>query len=95
VVLGVPYRLFLWDGRHVQTHEPREKDVPEKMKLFVPPKDLKLTEMVASPDLVQVMFTDCVILDFGFHYLDVRRLVLFARHQVLEGRDHRGNQDRL
>ena len=48
------------------------------MKLFVPPIDLKLTKMVAAPDLVQVMFTDCVVLDFGLYHLDVRRLVLFA-----------------
>ena len=95
VVLSIPDRLLLRDRRHVQTHEPREKDIPEEVELFVSPKDLKLAEMVAAPDLVQVMLTDCVILDFGFYYLDVRRLVLFARHQILEGRDHRGNEDRL
>ena len=95
VVLGVPERLLFWDGRHVETHEPREKDIPEEVKLFVPPEHLKLAEMVAALDLVQVMLSNGVILDFGFHHLDVRRLVLFARHQIFEGRNHRGNEDRL
>ena len=78
VVFGVPNRLLLWDGWHVETHEPREKDIPKEVKLFVPPIHLKLTKMIAAPDLVQVMFTDCVVLDFGLYHLDVRRLVLFA-----------------
>ena len=54
------------------------------MELFVASVNLELAQMITSPDFVEMMFADRIILHFGLAHLNLRGLILLSLQQVLE-----------
>ncbi len=85
-IIRVPHRLLLGNWRDIQSKEPTMQNVSQEVELFVATINFKVSHMIHSFNLVQVVLANRVILNFAFAHVNNRWVVLFTLEYILEGR---------